>query len=713
MFSRFLLTSALVATLAALPASASAQAGPSPATTSSSEEGAPQQREQSAAEIIVTGQLQKFGATKSGTPILETARSVSIETEADFRDKGFETLDDALAYTSGVTAEPYGFGTRGDFAAVRGLSVPEYRDNLQYLFGFYNNPRPELYTLEQVEVLKGPASVLYGAGSPGGIINAITKRPYADEGGEIRARIGSYDRYEVATDLNGFIPGTGEKAFARLVGVYRNAGTQIDEVDEEKIVFAPAVTFEPTSGTKLSLLANYTRQDTGAAHQFYPVTGTLLPSADGRRIDTTEYLGEPGFNRYDSEGTAITFLAEQRLTDAFSVEAVSRYVDATADYWQSWPAFLGTGVPRIDADGNALRSFYLADNRSEQFAVDARVRGNVWTGPIEHELLAGVQYQDVMTDSDTAFTYQGTINVFDPVYGNAPTEAEMRALQVDAPSNFVDQVGYYISDQLTIGDLIVNAGVRFDTVENRVGDTVQKDSATSFSAGALYRLPWGISPYVSYAESFQPVVGLDSQTNERLKPREGKQYEAGIKWQVPDMPAFVTFAAFDIEQSNLPNPQAVAGANSQQEGVASIRGFELEAVADVGGFRIDANYAHLDTEDPNGFALSSIPRHQASLFGIYRFAEGSLSGFRLGGGVRHVGESESSGISALTGTPLTYVTPSYTVGDLVAGYRFGRWDLSVNARNITNEKYFTTCLARGDCYPGERRSVVATLGYRL
>lgn len=667
-----------------------------------------------AEEIVVTGQLRRFGATKSDTPILETARSVSIETAADFQDKGFESLDDALAYTSGVTAEPYGFSTRGDFSAVRGLDVPEYRDNLQFLFGFYNNPRPELYTLEQVEVLKGPASVLYGSGSPGGIINVVTKRPFDGTAAEFRARVGTFDRYEVATDLNDHLPGLGGKAFGRLVALYRDTGTQIDEVDEEKVVIAPAVTLQPTDGTTVSLLANYTSQDTDTAHQFYPVTGTLLPSADGRKIDLTEYFGEPGFNRYDSESVSLMLIAEQRLADWLGFEGVARYVDSTADYWQSWPTFRGTGVPRIDADGNAGRTFYLADNRSEQFAVDARLRGTFQTGPLEHEVLAGIQYQDVMTDSDSVSLNRGTINVFDPVYGNAPTEAEMRARQVDAPSNHVEQVGYYVNDQVTIGRLILTAGVRFDDVENRLQrGTAQDDSATSFGAGALYRLPFGISPYVSYAESFQPVVGIDTLTGNRLKPQEGRQYEAGVKWQVPGVPAFVTLAAFDIEQSNLPNPQAIAGANSQQEGVASIRGIEVEANGTIAGIRFDANYSVLDTEDPNGLPLSSIPRHQASLFGIYSFREGSLKGLRVGGGVRYVGKSESTGLSALTRAPITYVTNSYTVGDLVVGYGVGNWDLTVNARNVTDEEYLTTCLARGDCYPGDRRSVIATLAYRL
>lgn len=664
------------------------------------------------ADVVVTGELEKFGATKSATPILETARSVSIETERDFRDKGFETLDDALAYTAGVTAEPFGFDQRGDFPAIRGLSVPEYRDNLQFLFGFYNNPRPELYLVEQVEVLKGPASVLYGAGSPGGIINVVSKRPFDGTLAEVRARAGSFDRYEAMADLNGAIPGTNGTGFARLTTLYRNSGTQIAQVDEEKLVIAPGFTAQPSDATTITVLANYTRQDTDTGHQFLPVTGTLLPAANGRRVDPYVYLGEPGFNRYDSESISATLLADQRIARGLSFEFVGRFVASQADYRQSWPLFRGVGVPRIDANGNATRSFYLADNRSETVAFDARLRGTFTTGPLAHELLAGVQVQDVMTDSDTAFLNEGVINVLDPVYGGGPTLARLRAVQAQAPSNFVDTVGYYFNDQVTLGRLIVNGGVRFDRVRNQTGNRpAQKDDATSFSAGALYRGPFGLSPYVSYAESFQPVIGIDRVTQARFKPQRGRQYEAGVKWQVPATQAFVTVAAFDIEQSNLSNPQAVAGADSQQEGVAEIRGIEVEGNVALRNLRLDANYSLLDTRDPNGFRLSTIPRHQASLFGTYRFS-GMLDGFRLGAGVRHVGRSFSTGFAA-GGVPLTYVTDSYTVGDAAIGYRWATWDLSVNARNVTGEDYFTTCLARGDCYPGEKRSVIATLAYRL
>ncbi|MBV7257348.1 TonB-dependent siderophore receptor [Pacificimonas sp. WHA3] len=667
-----------------------------------------------AEEIVVTARVGTFGATKSQTPILETARSLSVETAQDFRDKGFLNLDDALGYTSGVTPEPFGFSTRGDFSTVRGLDVPEYRDNLQFLFGFYNNPRPDLYTLEQVEVLKGPASVLYGAGSPGGIINVVTKRPYADNAGEFVVEAGNFDRFQIATDLNGFIPGTGETGMARLVALYRDSGTQIDEVNDDKLVIAPSFTAQPADGTTITVLANYTEQKTDAAHQFYPVTGTLLPSADGRKIDRTEYLGEPGFNRYDSESLAITLIAEQRLTDNIALEGVGRYVDAQSEYYQSWPGFAGAGIPRIDADGNAPRSFFLSDRRSEQISFDVRVRADFETGALQHEVLAGIQYQDVLTDADNAFTRLGAINVFAPVYGNAPSEAALRALQFNSPTNYVEETGYYLNNQMTAGNVIVTLGLRLDQVENRVGGApAQEDDAASFSAGVLYKLPHGISPYASYAESFEPVTGIDALTGEQLKPQEGRQYEIGIKWQPEGIDGLVTIAAFDIEQSNLPNAQALFGANTQQEGIAKIRGAEFEANVRIGGLNLDANVSYLDTESPEGRRLDSIPDFTASLFGIYRFTEGPLSGLRLGGGVRHVAGTESTDISLLTGDLIRYVTNGYTVGDAVIGYEVGKLDFSVNVRNLTNEDYLTTCLARGDCYPGERRSIVASAAYRF
>ena len=664
--------------------------------------------------IIVTGTLGGFGATKSDTPIVETARSISIETQADFQMKGAQSLDDTLTYTAGVTAEPFGFSTRGDFVQVRGLDAPEYRDNLQYLFGFYNNTRQDIYTLEQVEVLKGPASVLYGAGAPGGVLNVVTKRPHGSTQGEVRAEYGSFDRKQIAADINFAVPGAEDEAQFRVVGLYRDANSQIEEVKDNKFVIAPSFTLRPGPGTTITVLGNYSDQESDTAHQFLPVTGTLLPSASGQEIDPYVYHGAPGFNAYDTQSFALSLIFEQELGSAFSLEGIGRYMTSDAEYRQAWIAFRGNGVPRIDANGNGAWTFYLADNRSEQMAFDVRLRGEFSTGPIEHEVLAGVQYQDVFTDSDTAYLAAfGTLNAFDPQYNNVPTVEQVRQFKGNAPRNYIDSTGYYLSDQLTLGNLVATAGIRFDDVANRVENgSRQDDDATSVSFGILYRGPAGISPYASYAESFQPVVGLDTLTNQQLKPQEGRQYEAGIKWQPTGLNALVTLAAFDIEISNLPNPNALVGANSQQEGISKVRGVEFEANALIGGLRLDGNVSYLDAEDPNGFPLTSISDWQASLFALYEFS-GALDGLSLGGGIRYVGGNESNGISALTNTLLTYRVDGRTVGDLSAGYDFGPFELRLTARNVTDEDYFSVCLVRGDCFPGERRSVNGAIAFKF
>ena len=233
-------------------------------------------------------------------------------------------------------------------------------------------------------------------------------------------------------------------------------------------------------------------------------------------------------------------------------------------------------------------------------------------------------------------------------------------------------------------------------------------AVTSLSFGLLWRGPAGISPYVSYAESFEPVVGIDTFTNRQLLPQEGRQYEAGIKWQPPGINTLVTLSGFDIEVSNLPNPASLVGGNSQQEGISKVRGIEFEGNALIGGLRLDANASYLDAEDPNGFALTSIADWQASLFALYNF-DGALDGLSLGGGIRYVAGNESNGISALDGTLLTYRTDGRTVGDLSLGYEFDRFAFRLTARNVTNEEYFAVCLVRGDCFPGEKRSINGSL----
>ena len=670
-------------------------------------------------EIVVEGRLTRYSALKSDTPIMETARSVSIEDRQQLLDKGAINLADSYLYSSGVTGEAYGFATRGDWVKVRGFDVPEYRDSLQALFSSYNNTRPDIYTIEQVEILKGPASVLFGQGSPGGVVNVVSKTPRAGSSSEFEFEYGNFERMQVAADINGAIDG-GDRWLYRLIGVYRDTDTQVDFISEDAVVIAPSLTWRPDDETNITLLANFQRTESDAGAQFLPIYGTLLPAPNGRFIEPETYLGEPEFNRYDTETRSLTLLADHQINAMWSVEATARYTDGEADYRQAWPAFIGGNRYAVNPDGSLYgdgsvpRTFYDSFATSEQKAMDVRFRADFLTGNVSHEVLIGTQYQDVTTENDNAYAYalgydfatggpDGIlgdaywINVFDPVYGTAPPPSVMDQYFFDAPAANTTDLGFYISDQLSFENWRLTLGLRADDVETGNGSTAQKDDAISGSAGVLYQFDNGFAPYASYAESFEPVAGVDNITGEAWKPQEGRQYEAGLKYLDAESGSYVTVAWFDIEQSNLSNPNSLVNAPSQQEGVAEITGVELEGILTLGEFRVEGNVSRLDTRDPDGFRLASVPEVQASTWIGYR-PQDRWPGFKAGIGVRYVGDSYD-GIDALK-------TPSYTLGDFMVGYETERWDFALNVRNLTDREYMATCLARGDCFPGESRTVV-------
>ena len=682
-------------------------------------------------EIVVTGHMTNFGATKSDIPILETSRSVSVITAEDFIEKGALTLDDTLNYTAGVVGDTFGFSTRGDFAKVRGLDAPEYLDNVQVLFGFYNNARSELYTLEQVEVLKGPASVLYGQGTPGGILNAVSKRAGSDNiGSEVELSYGTHDRMQAAADVGFSITEDGSLT-GRLVALVRDSDTQVDFVKDDSKVFMPSLTYE-SEDTTLTLLVNYTDRESDTSHQFLPlaVTGcasgsvsiseaNVCANAPGRELDSSAYHGDPSFNRYNTESLSVTLFAEHELSDIFTLEATARYRDNEADYRQTWISFLGDGTPRVGADGTAAgRSWYDAPAGTDQFAVDARVRAEFEASGTDHEMLFGVNYQDIDSYINGAFLYAQptTFNAFAPDYSGSevPASALFEAARTRSTSE-IEMLGFYLNDQVEFGDFVANLGVRYDRVDNRSATGVQSDSAVSTGLGLLYKTEYDINPYFSYAQSFNPVVGTDGVTGNPLKPQEGEQFEIGIKYQPEGTRTYVTLSAFEITQTNLPNPAALVGV-SQQEGEAEVTGIELEGQTSVGEFHFDAAISFLDTQDANDIKFASIPQQQASLWVKWRPEEGALENLELGAGVRYAGENESKGTAFLASNGFapsvnTVTTDGYTVFDALIAYQIGDANIQLNARNLFDEEYYGTCLSRGDCFPGERRTVTLTTKY--
>lgn len=674
--------------------------------------------------IHVTGTLGRYSATKSDIPVMETPRSVSIETGAELIERGALNLADAYVYSAGVTGETFGFATRGDWIAVRGLSAPEYRDSLQALFGSYNNSRSDIYTLEQVEILRGPAAVLYGQGSPGGLVNVVSKTPRDNFGGELAVSVGSHDTYQVQGDVTGPVSNGGDLLY-RLIGVYREGGTQVDHVDETAMVFAPSVTWRPGDATSITFLVNHQDTESNAGAQFLPVYGTLLPAPNGQYIDPNAFLSEPGFDRYDTKSTDFTLLAEHRVNDNLLLEATLRRSESEADYAQAWVSFIGGDRWIYNPDGTLYgggllpRTFYVSDASSEQLAVDLRARSRFSTGDIRHSLLVGFQYQDVRTENDFAyggavgFDWQtrqpdaifGTtywIDPFNPVYGNVPPQALIDSIWTDNPQAKTEDLGLYLHDQMEIGNWLVTAGLRADRVDTNPGSGRQRDEAISSSFAVMYRFANGVSPYASYSESFEPILGtlFDGSS---FDPQEGRQYELGVKIQPEGTDAQITLAVFDIEQSNLLTTDPVNAGFQVQTGDVEIQGVELESRWSWQDFGFELNASHLSHETSDGYQLPSIPENQASAW--VRYTPSSLDKLITGLGVRYVGASQN-GADSLE-------TPDYTLVDAMIGWQTDQWGLTLSARNLLDEPYIATCLARGDCFPGEDRTVTARLSRRF
>lgn len=676
--------------------------------------------QQAIEKVEIVGKRSPFGATKTNTPIVELARTISIETDIDIKTKGALSLAQTATYMAGVTGETYGYATRVDSVSSRGLSIPRYRDSIQELFGSYNSTRAEVYTMEQVELLKGPASVLYGQGSPGGIMNYVSKTPKVDQHSEVMLQYGSFNRAQANVDVNGALNESGS-LLGRFVGIYRDADTQVDYVSDDTQVLMPSMTFLPSDNTTLTLIGLFQDTDSDTAAQFIPVEGTLEPLADGSYLpDQNVYAGEPGFNKFDTQSNQVTMLGEHIINGSTSLSFTALWRDGEADYHQAWPTFTGgsrylnayIGEPVVASDTVAPRTFYQADNTFSQHALDVRVLKTFATGMLDHEVLAGVQYQNVDTDANSAYFFGGgalsgdfryALDLANPGYPGAPDQSAFDAIYNDQPEQTVKDTGLYLSDHISVNNWRFTLGLRHDNVDNNNGVTTQEDSQTSYSAGVLYRFDNGMSPYVSYAESFETVIGT-TRSGEQLEPEEARQYEAGVKYEMQAVPGYLTLAYYDIEIANLPNPNSLPAESAQQQGKSTFTGIELEGRVELGEVSAQFAASTIDAEDPNGFNVSAQPDSNASLWLTWSPAQ--LADFRLGGGLRYVGESVSENAS------VRYVTPSYTLGDVMVGYAVNeKLDLQLNVRNITDKEYLTACLTRGDCFPGLSRTVNASLTY--
>lgn len=689
----------------------------------------PQAAAESQARERADGPVDGYVATRSATgsksdaSIIEIPQTINAVTADQIRAQGAQSISEALRYTPGVRTEGYGAGGLYDvFTQVRGFRADLYLDGLRLPKGVTDGVSSavvDTWGLERVEVLKGPASGLYGSNSPGGLINMVSKQPTDRPIQEVQVQGGSFGRVQGAFDVGGPIDEQKQLLF-RITGLAGRSDAQTDFTQSNYFYIAPSFTWRPDVDTKLTVTGYY-KHDEGVWSYFnyLPAEGTVTPF-NGQRISTRLYTGEPSFDRRRFDQGWIGYNFEHRLNDSVVLHQNLRYGVADFD-----ARAVSTGQFGIDPDGNLTRLPINVTTNSKTFTIDNRANINFATGPLQHDAAVGVDY--LREDIDYVFKFgseTSLLNAFAPVYGSPIAPPDIVATNFGSTLN---QIGIYAQDRIRLGGWLLTLGGRFDNASSDLRNrgtafedpslSRQNDTAFTGRAGLTYLFDNGVAPYVSYATSFQPETGLDTVTNQAFKPSTGQQIEGGVKYQPPGTKTLLTAAVFDLTQQNRLTFDNLFV--RRQIGEVNARGVEFEAKTEIArNLDLIASYAYLEpfvTQSANpaevGLKLFSIPTHQASVWTNYLFDSGALAGLSLGGGVRYVGSTlDSTNTVEVPAVTLVDARVQLDLGQQWVGWKGAK--LALNATNLFDKTYVSQCDGATMCTYGSRRRLLASLNYR-
>jgi iron complex outermembrane receptor protein len=635
-------------------------------------------------------------ATKTATATREIAQSISVVTRDNLDARGVSNLAEALEYVPGFTPRTYGRDDRYDWSIARGIGSTNggnYRDGLKDAGNLYAMPRLNSYGVERVEFLRGPASIMFGSNIPGGTVNSITKRPTDEAQGEIRVRTGELERRGVAGDVSGPLGADGSLLY-RLVGL----GEQYDLVtpgsSKKERYVAPSLTWKIDSDTALTVLANY--QEDRIAGDAYPYKYT---EAVGYYIA----VAEKGWDHFERDQWSAGVLFDRRINDQLSFHSRSRYGKVKLDYQVNF-------LTGLVSDGVVTRRAQHINDYTESRQSDNYLEFKWSAGKWTSTAIAGVDLSKI-----SGASLRGTTpdNRFDLASGSGPFAAPPLRPDYAATTR---QSGLYLQNQARFDErFAIVAGLRQDRYrENAVASWVDAPVSTNKMTGRLggvWLLPGGVSPYAGYATSFEPQGGATFD-GVRFKPTSARQYEVGVRYEPAGANAMLSAAVFDIVQQNVAAADPLNEGFNVQRGEVGSRGLELEANASLmQGIDTTASYSYTDarvTRDTNprlvGRKNGLVPAHKAALWLNARVPSDWVAGMKAGMGVRYN--------SKVPDFENTRWVPGVILFDARLGYRVGaHWEVSLNARNLFDKKHLGNC-SDGDCYPGDRREVLATANYR-
>lgn len=664
--------------------------------------------------VTVTAQQ---AATKVTTPFIETPQSVSTITREQMDHRGVNTVQRATDYTPGVYSNQVGASNRFDYLVLRGFSDGSlsntFLDGLKVMgdANSHSTMRIDSWFLDSIEVVRGPASVLYGRASPGGVVALNSKRPEFEQGGELRFQVGNNNQRSAAFDLTGPI-GEEQRVAFRLTGIASAADTQFGPAEEERYAIAPRLTWDITDDTSLTVEAYLQDEPEGGYHSGVPYEGAVI-ARNGRKISNNFFDGEEEYDTYERTQRMLGYTLEHRFSDQVTGRQLLRYLNSDVVLNQVY------GFGWTSPDSDELTRYYSGSDESlEAWTLDNQLEANISNGFMDHTLLFGVDYQQRENEVSWPSGYFQPINAFNPVYGSGPIEfyAPIRE------HHKIEQTGVYLQDQIAVDNWRVTLGGRFDWVNidntNRDSDVTSSLSDTQFSgrAGVVYLFDNGVAPYVSYSTAFTPTSFVDER-GDLLAPMEGEQWETGIKFQPSGSQSQFSAALFHISQENVATKEQPSDPY-RAVGEIKSQGVELEAQTRLTeNFSLQAGYSFTDityakSDDGNqGNKAIYAPRHQVQLWGHYQANEGWLKGVDLGVGVRHYADIAADRANTAT-------VPDYTLVDATIGYDLSQLGVEgvetrLNVNNLLDKEYVASCNSLEYCYFGAERGITASVHYRF
>ncbi len=648
-----------------------------------------QTEEEELLELEVTAEQEVGGyrvpdsttATKTDTPLRDIPASIQVVPRQLLEDRQITRVQQVAEDVPGVQVDVTQGGLPATEFFIRGFNsfLTTYRDGFRSAaFGSLFN----VANIEQVEVLKGPASVLYGQNEPGGIVNIVSKQPLTQPFYSPSLTIGSFDFYRPTLDISGLLNSQETVAY-RLNLAYENAGSFRDFVNSENIFVAPVLSWQIGEDTKLTFNFEYQKFDFTYDRGFGPAGPEIF------QVPISRNLGEPDFGDGDAETGRTSYVLEHQFSKNWKLRNGFAAVISSFDKSEVTPLFLQEDRRTID------RTAAKENQSSQDFTLQNEVVGTFQTGSVAHQVLLGVELYRQRSTVESLGAEIAPIDLFDPVYGAKPG-----LFSPDQDDESISNtLGIYFQDQIALlSNLKLLLGGRFDLIRSLDNDllndqeTDQTDFAFSPRTGIVYQPIEPVSLYFSYATSFNPALGF-SAAGESFQPERGEQFEAGVKADLLPEQLFATLAGYQITKQNVLVTDPDDPDFSIQTGEQKSRGMELSLVGrPLPGLDITLGYAYTDAfvsedEDPAfvGGRLTSIPRHQIGLWSSYEFQIGALRGFGAGLGLYYVsGDREA----LLPNTDLRL--PGYFRVDTSVFYRRDNWKVQLNVNNLTNIDYYNS-----------------------